>query len=165
MQPIPFIQRHYSIIYESGDGFADRILLCTPKPKLLKEDEVEQWIVKLEAIGLTSLEPVYSFIHEWHSGDDDIVYTFNDEAKAVYKEFADKIVDLMNEKWEKPEQYGSIGNVSKDRRTMIRYISLSLFFFLSLSPSSLSFSLMHKIHRFTNRMCNCHCTCMSACAL
>ena len=60
-----------------------------------------------------------------------IVYTFDDEARAVYKEFADKIVDLMNEKWEKPEQYGSIGNASKDRRTMIRYISLSLIFSLS----------------------------------
>ena len=95
LQPIPFVQRHYSIIYESGDGFADRILLCTPKPKLLKTDEVEEWIIKLEAIGLTSLEPVYSLIHEWHSGNDDIVYTFDDEARAVYKEFADKIVDLM----------------------------------------------------------------------
>ena len=62
LQPIPFVQRHYSIIYESGDGFADRILLCTPKPKLLKEDEVE---VKLEATGLTSLEPVYSLIPFW----------------------------------------------------------------------------------------------------
>jgi hypothetical protein len=83
LPPIPFVQRHYSIIYESGDGFAYRILPCTPKPKLLKEDEVEEWIVRLEAIGLTSLEPIYSLIHEWHSGDDDIVYTFNDEAKAV----------------------------------------------------------------------------------
>ena len=41
------------------------------------------------------------------------MYTFDDEARAVYKEFADKIVDLMNEKWEKPEQHGSIGNASK----------------------------------------------------
>ena len=96
-------------------------MLCTPKPKLLKEDEVEEWITKLEAIGLTSLEPVYSLIYDWHSGVDDIVYTFDDEAKVVYKEFADKIVDLMNEKWEKPEEYGSIGNASKDRRTLIRF--------------------------------------------
>ena len=76
LQPIPFVQRHYSIIYESDDGFADRILLCTPKQKLLKENEVEEWIVKLKAIGLTSLEPVCSLIHEWHSGNDEIVYTF-----------------------------------------------------------------------------------------
>ena len=68
LQPIPFVQRHYSTIYESGDGFADRILLCTPKPKLLKEDEVKEWISRLEAIGLMSLEPVYSLIDEWHSG-------------------------------------------------------------------------------------------------
>ena len=127
LQPIPFVQWHYPIIYESGDGFADWILLCTPKPKLLETDEVEEWIIEQEAIGLTSLEPVYSLIHKWHSGNDDIVYTFDDEARAVNKEFADKTVDLMNEKWEKPEQYGSIRNASKDRRTMIRYISLSLF--------------------------------------
>lgn len=121
LQPVPFVQKHYSTIYECGDGFADRILLCTPKPKLLKEDEVEEWVTKLEATGLTSLEQVYSLIQDWHTGDEEIVYTFDDEAKAVYKEFADKIVDLMNEKWETPEQCGNIGNASKDRRTMIRY--------------------------------------------
>ena len=38
LQPLPFVQKHYYTIYESNDGFADRILLCTPKPKLLKED-------------------------------------------------------------------------------------------------------------------------------
>ena len=142
MQPIPFVQRHYSIIYESGDGFADRILLCTPKPKLLKEDEVEEWIVKLEAIGLTSLEPVYSLIHEWHSGDDDIVYTFNDEAKAVYKEFADKIVNLMNEKWENRSSMVASEMSSKDRRTMIRYIAISPYLsFFSLSLSELTLFL------------------------
>ena len=62
LQPIPLVQKHYSNIYEANDGFADRILLCTPKPKLLKEDEVETWVTKLQSTGLTSLQEVYKLI-------------------------------------------------------------------------------------------------------
>ena len=34
------MQKQFSHICEYNDGFADQILLCTPKPKLLKEAEV-----------------------------------------------------------------------------------------------------------------------------
>ena len=124
LQPVPFVQKHYATIYESNDGFADRILLCTPKPQLLKEDEVDEWVSKLESTGLTSLAQPYSLIQQWHCTQD-IVYTFNPEGQAVYKEFADKIVDLMNDKWNSSELQLNIGNVSKDKRTMIRYTDIT----------------------------------------
>ena len=56
LQPIPFVQKQFSLICECNDGFADRILLCTPKPKLLKEAEVTNWVTKFESTGLMSLE-------------------------------------------------------------------------------------------------------------
>ena len=123
MQPLPSVQKHYSTIYESNDGFADRILLCTPKPKLLKEDEVEEWVAKLQSTGLTSLKQPYELIQKWHSNGE-IIYTFDSEGKAVYKQFADQIVDMMNDKWESAGGIGKVFNVSKDRRTMIRYIHM-----------------------------------------
>lgn len=117
LQPIPFVQRQFSLICESNDGFADRILLCTPKPKLLKEAEVTTWVTKLESTNLTSLERPYKLIQKWHA--EKTSYTFEADAMEVYTQFADDIVDLMNSKWDNTAEY-SVGNVSKDKRTMVR---------------------------------------------
>ena len=91
LQPLPFVQKHYYTINESNDGFADRIFLCTPKPKLLKEDEVKEWVIKLQDTGLTDLKQLYKLIRNWHSNRE-VTYTFDAEEKEVYKQFADQIV-------------------------------------------------------------------------
>lgn len=119
LQPLPFVQKQFTYIHESTDGFADRLLLCTPKPKLLKESESDVWVSTLEKSGLMSLEEPYSLIEEWHRSSSS-VYSFDEEGMEVYKNFADEIVDLMNKKWEEPLKCADIGNVSKDKRTMIR---------------------------------------------
>jgi hypothetical protein len=67
------------------------------------------------------LKQPYELIQKWHSNGE-IIYTFDSEGKAVYKQFADQIVDMMNDKWESTDGIGKVFNVSKDRRTMIRYI-------------------------------------------
>ena len=118
LQPVPFVQKQYSLICESNDGFADRILLCTPKPKLLKEAEVATWVTKLESTNLLSLEGPYSTIRQWHT--EKTSYALDEEAMAVYVQFADEIVDIMNNKWDNTTEYSQVGNVSKDKRTMVR---------------------------------------------
>lgn len=118
LQPIPFVQKQFSLIYESNDGFADRILLCTPKPKLLKEADVAEWVTKLEKTKLLSLKEPYEQIQRWHS--EKMVYTLDTGAMEVYTQFSDDIVDLMNSKWDNTAEYSNVGNVSKDKRTMVR---------------------------------------------
>ena len=49
---------------KGNHGFADRILLCTPKPKLLKEAEVATWVTKLEDTKLLSLQKPHASIKE-----------------------------------------------------------------------------------------------------
>ena len=53
LQPIPFIQRLYPGLTECNDGFVDCFLLCTPRPKLLLEEEMEEWCSKLEQYKVT----------------------------------------------------------------------------------------------------------------
>lgn len=118
LQPIPFVQKQFALICENNDGFADRILLCTPKPKLLKEAEIATWVTKLEDTKLLSLEKPYASIKEWHS--DKLFYTLDAEAKEIYIQFSDDIVDIMNNKWDDVTEFKNVGNVSKDKRTMVR---------------------------------------------
>ncbi len=58
-------------------------------------------------------------IAEWHK-DGEHVYKFDAEGMEVYHLFADDMARIMNEQW----QSGTMnqGNVSKDKRTMIRYV-------------------------------------------
>lgn len=124
LQPLPFVQKQFALIHEFSDGFADRLLLCTPKPKLLKECELDVWVSNLEKSGLMSMKEPYSPIEEWHSGSASF-YTFDAGGMEVYKQFADEIVELMNKKWDSPLECADIGNVSKDKRTMIRSVACS----------------------------------------
>ena len=119
LQPVPFIQKQYSSIYDSSDGFADRILFCTPKPHLLRVQQVEDWAEKLVQSPIQSLQAPAMLVESWHPDTKDVEYSLSPEAKAVYMKFADEIVDLMNEKWNDVWHYDSIGNVSKDMRTVL----------------------------------------------
>ena len=83
LQPLPFIQRLYPPVKECNDGFVDRFLICSPQPKLLLEEEVEEWCGKLSTQPLKSLSPVYSLIHKWHNCKSQ--YTFSSQAKEHYR--------------------------------------------------------------------------------
>ena len=115
---MPFIQRLYPALTECNDGFVDRFLLCSPRPKLLLEEEVEEWCSKLHNHTLKSLTKPYSIISRWHR-DVPRVYTFSESAKEQYRPFANEMTRLMN------SQFDGDGHVrcnfSKDTRTLIRY--------------------------------------------
>ena len=121
LQPAPFVQRIYPSIYDSQDGFVDRILLCTPKPHLLEEAEVARWSRELSQLPLKGFDTVYRTIERWHFQGQ--VYQLSPAAMETYTDFADEMTRMMNSKWEgtqQPDTY--IGNVSKDKRVMIRYV-------------------------------------------
>ena len=62
------------------------------------------------------MEP-FKLIQEWHKIGNH-TYTFSDEGMQVYKGFANEMAHIMNEQWESGVM--NRGNVSKDKRTMIR---------------------------------------------
>ena len=94
LQPQPFI-RLYPALMESSDGFLDRFLICSPRPKLLLE-EVEEWCTKLSRQPLKSLSVVYQLITRWHRSSLPHVYTFSPQAKEQYRLFANEMTVLMN---------------------------------------------------------------------
>lgn len=97
----------------------DRFLICSPRPKLLLEEEVEEWCGKLKSQRLKSLSRVYSLITRWHPSGVQRNYTFSDQAKEQYRLFANEMTMLMNSQFD-GDGSGIVGNFSKDKRTVIR---------------------------------------------
>ena len=97
LQPLPFIQRLYPSLRECNDGFVDRFLICSPRPKLLLE---EKWCSKLSSQRIKSLSPVYSLVSRWHPNGQQHKYTFSDEAKEQYRLFANEMTILMNSQFD-----------------------------------------------------------------
>ena len=119
LQPGPFVQRILPTLLESNDGFADRLLLCSPHPKLLLEREVEEWCEKMRAQRLENLCQPYALIAEVHHDlDSPLYYEYNSAAKEVCFSFSDEMTTIMNDQWQSGKS--THGNVSKDKRTMIR---------------------------------------------
>ena len=108
-----FVQRILPTLLESNDGFADRLLLCSPHPKLLLEREVEEWCEKMRAQRLENLCQPYALI-----ADSPLYYEYNSAAKEVCFSFPDEMTTIMNDQWQSGKS--THGNVSKDKRTMIR---------------------------------------------
>ena len=123
LQPGPFLMRQYPLLAELNDGFVDRFLLCSPKPKLLMQAEVDAWHAKLKDETLQSLSQPYKLICKWHAQatpTDPFEYTYTPEGKEVYRSFSDEMASLMNEQFESCKM--TYGNVSKDNRVMIRFV-------------------------------------------
>ena len=70
------------------------------------------------------MEPL-RLIAEWHTARKDGDYVY-EEGKQVYTSFANEMAQIMNDMWESGVGYQG-NNVSKDKRTMIRYILHTLF--------------------------------------
>ena len=94
LQPLPFIQRLYPSLRECNDGFLDRFLICSPRPKLLLEEKVEEWCEKLSSQRLKTISKVYSLIGCWHSSKVRRNYTFSRQAKDSTTSFLMKSPDL-----------------------------------------------------------------------
>lgn len=121
LQPGPFVQRILPTLIESNDGFADRLLLCSPQPQLLLEKNVEEWCVKMHTQPLHSLSKPYKLITRVHHNlSDTLHYEYDPAAKEVCYSFSDEMTKIMNTQW--ASGMNTHGNVSKDKRTMIRYV-------------------------------------------
>ena len=104
---------------EFNDGFIDRFLICSPRPKLLLEEEVEEWCGKLKAQPLKSMSAVYKLICRWHRSESQHTYTISPQAKEHYRLFSNEMTRLMNSQFD-GEGGEVFGNYSKDKRTAIR---------------------------------------------
>ena len=63
------------------------------------------------------LSRVYSFVAEFHKAAER-EYSMSDDAKVVYRKYANEIADRLNEQWS--ERRGIHGNLSKDKKTCLR---------------------------------------------
>ena len=98
------------------DGFVDRFAICSPKVRLLLEEEVEEWSTKLGDENLKTLEEPYRVISKWHQSEQ--TYTYSTEAKEQYRLFANEMAKLLNATLDANALAHT--HVSKDKRTMIR---------------------------------------------
>lgn len=119
LQPHPFVQRTLPSLLEVDDGFTDRFLFCSPEPHLLPFREVESWCQKHRTYPLKNLTSVYEKIAKAHSKlASCLYYEYDEPAKEVYIQFSDELSEIMNDGWASGSQ---TLNISKDKRTMIRY--------------------------------------------
>ena len=81
---------------------------------------MDEWCETLKRFPISSLEKPLKDIAEWHSKEHDIVYKFDEKGMQVYRLFANEMAEKMNEQWEQGKM--AQGNVSKDKRTMVRYV-------------------------------------------
>lgn len=88
---------------------------------------------------MTSLVKPFGIIADWHK-DGDHTYSFDDEGMQVYRIFADEMAQIMNIQWES----GDInqGNVSKDKRTMIRSGELAYIIYILITERIKSWQLL-----------------------
>ena len=110
------VQRHYPQLTEIDDEFVDRFAICSPKVRLLLEEEVEEWSTKLGDKNLKTLEEPYRVISKWHQSEQP--YTYSTEAKEQYRLFANEMAKLLNATLDANALAHT--HVSKDKRTMIR---------------------------------------------
>ena len=67
---------------------------------------------------MTSMVQPLKLIAQWHN-EGDHVYSFDDEGMKLYRSFANEMAQIMNDQWESGVM--NRGNVSKDKRSMLRY--------------------------------------------
>ncbi|KAK3734691.1 hypothetical protein QZH41_002107 [Actinostola sp. cb2023] len=121
-QPEPFIETYLNLT-SRNDGFPDRLLLSTPPSVALHEEEIDEWNDALsQTYNNVKLSHVYSFIHDFHEASVR-VYCMSDDARAVYRKYANEIADKLNEQWR--ERKGVHGKMSKDKKTVL-HLALNL---------------------------------------
>ena len=89
------------------------------KSIIFTQQEVDEWCTKLHTFPMTSLIEPFKLIAKWHCEQDGKhVYAYSEEGMQVYRSFSNEMAQIMNEQWENGVM--NKGNVSKDKRTMIR---------------------------------------------
>ena len=112
----------YSTLLASQDGLVDRFIISSPKPKLLRQDSVDDAVVDLGmyAEKLQTLSEVYKIVHDASSNGVTLTFATDDGASTVYREYINELIDRMNAQFVSGD-FSIDGNVSKDGRTLTRY--------------------------------------------
>uniref|UniRef100_A0A7M5X4F5 DUF3987 domain-containing protein n=1 Tax=Clytia hemisphaerica TaxID=252671 RepID=A0A7M5X4F5_9CNID len=125
-QPEPFINA-YRPLAKLRDGFADRLLVCSIQPKLLKASELDSYDRKLDDYPIQNFHTIYEQVFEYHK-EEEHNYSFDPAAKVLYNEISDEMVDQCNSVWNSNELNDT--NSSKEKRNLVR-ITLSLHILIS----------------------------------
>ena len=81
---------------------------------------MEEWCEKMRAQHLQDLCKPYALIAKAHSNvDAPKYYEYDAAAREICFSFSDEMTSIMNEQWTSRKK--THGNVSKDKRTMIRF--------------------------------------------
>lgn len=82
---------------------------------------MDEWSLKLATFPLQSLTKPFQVIAGWHENikEDTRTYGFSEKGMQVYRLFSNEMAHVMNEQWDTGDV--NEGNMSKDKRTMIRY--------------------------------------------
>lgn len=118
--PATFVE-NYALMLNSHDGLCDRFLIASPASKLLKHNEVEEHVQKLHSYAphMRDFKCLYGMIDAAAWQDQPTQLSFNDEAKRAYIDYADELVERMNEQFNTSD-FSMDGNLSKDKRTLTR---------------------------------------------
>ena len=102
------------------DGFVDRLLFAVPAPKLLLNQEVDEWSSKLKKFPIKDLTEVYREIWELHvNGPMSCIYKLSDDARREYNLYSDEFIRQLNCQFNSSTDEAEEVS-SKDGRTVLR---------------------------------------------
>lgn len=87
----------YPAMVESQNGFEQRFLYAIVKPKAMTRKETGAHVHRLQEANLHDLNEIYDAVYRDHK--DGVTYTFSAEALALYDDFDNEIVNILNNKW------------------------------------------------------------------
>ncbi|XP_068760234.1 uncharacterized protein [Montipora capricornis] len=113
-----FLADLYPAMVESQNGFEQRFLYAIVKPKAMTRKETEAHVHRHQEANLHDLNEIYDAVYQdLKSG---VRYTFSADALAIYDDFDNEIVNILNSKWRQGVLVNDDAEIGKDRRQVIR---------------------------------------------
>lgn len=113
-----FLSEIYPAMASSQNGFEQRFVYSVVRPIAMTMKQSEAHFRKLQEYNLKDLTEIYDAVYRDHK--DGIVYSFSDEALALYDEFDTEICNSLNNKWQLGVLLHDESEIGKDRRQVIR---------------------------------------------
>lgn len=113
-----FLADLYPAMVESQNGFEQRFLYAIVKPKAMTQKETKAHVHRLQEANLHDLNEIYDAIYQDHKSG--VTYTFSADALALYDDFDNEIVNILNSKWRQGLLVNDDAEIGKDRRQVIR---------------------------------------------
>ena len=107
-----FLADLYPAMVESQNGFEQRFLYAIVKPKEMTRKETEAHVHRLQEANLHDLNEIYDAIYQDHKSG--VTYTFSADALALYNDFDNEIVNILNSKWRQGVLVNDDAEIGKD---------------------------------------------------